>query len=569
MALAVLDGDHKCLPAPTHRHLAPLPTPQSGDDHVADSTPEALEAVPSALMQARNLAGHRPDSASVLARLARCELDFGNIPRAVRAGEAALAREDPVDVPAVVTASQVLFECGRASQAEESLARLLRSAGDLPATARGSIATLYSRIAASRGDTKMALARLSDHAVNDSVSQAFHGSLLIQERRYEDAVRALRGSLRDGPPSADVLVNLGFAYGVLGSQRKAIRTTIAASSLAPSDRTAGLNLVGFLLASSQAAQALRVVDRLLAYHPGDLRLELAAADILNHAGKGKEAIRRLGEVKTQRRYFAASAIQRNELRLNIEVLEYQAGNRTAESVFATALDALEKTEYRSEIIARHLPYVSVSLRCLDRLQVALAQLRQVQDPSVLVGIEAQVSYLSGSFDETLEWYDRWINVDPFSTAAYVGKTYLLSVYRGEYEEAARVGRQALRLDPDDPRLRNNVAFSLAMAGQPAEAAKVVPDPSSYGFALGTCALIEMMSGDTNKGLAMYEASASSRSNDPELAQLIRLYRALAEIRVGLRSTPIETDLGTGIANSHDEPRFRVVLGAIERELAGG
>src|SRR3546814_1340774 len=139
----------------------------------------------------------------------------------------------------------------------------------------------------------MALARLSDAPKNDAGARALEGWLLVQMQRYPEAIRAFRAALVHAPSSPDVLTNLGYAYGAVGGLRKEIQATRSAVALAPSDRTAGLNLAAFLMGARNYTDAISTLSRLRDFHPDDLRLEFAIAEAMMQAGRSEE--RRVGK----------------------------------------------------------------------------------------------------------------------------------------------------------------------------------------------------------------------------------------------------------------------------------
>lgn len=538
--------------------------PASHDQPASKAAPagdNAVEHVNGDLLQARALASAHPDSPTAQARLASSEFSFGHRLSALEAARRVLGL-DTVDAPALMVAAQILVALGEIASAQEALHKLLTA----DATETGSTSAarvLAARIAAHQGDPHEALELLSQSVTQAAL--ALKGALFVQVGRYHDAIRVLREALREVPDDPDAVGALGFAYAAVGSVGKATRAMTAAAALDPTDRSAGLNLAALLISQDRAPDAVATIDRLIRHHPNDIGLERSAAAAMHAIGDTAGALRRLRRVKTSRAGRNASAARKQELGLDILLLDTPPMARS--EVFAAAAEALRRCDYRSEAIARALAAAARTTKDLSPLETAYSELRKHHDTAALLFLENKVAFLRLEFDRCTEAAVEWAHHEPFSVDAHIIATYMLSLHAGDYQQAVQLGRAGLRRGIQHDALRNNVAFALAMDAKPDEAARVLPDPSECEPALATAGLIEMVRGNHDRGAAMYEDCAH-RLRDKgqhELADLVSIHRTLAEITAG---RTILEDQFAGFANNATvtDPDRAIVWGAIQREI---
>ena len=523
----------------------------------ADST---VEHVDGDLLQARALARAHPGSPTAQARLASSEFSFGHRISALEAARRVLGH-DTVDAPALMVVAQILVALGEIASAQEALHKLL-AAGATEVGSRSAAAVLAARIAAHQGDPHEALELLSQSGTQAAL--ALKGALFVQVGRYHDAIRVLREALRDVPDAPDALGALGFAYAAVGSIGKATRAMTAAAALDPTDRSAGLNLAALLISQDRAPDAVATVDRLIGYHPLDIGLERAAAAALNVGGDTAGALRRLRRAKASRAARDASAARREELGLDILLLDSPPMARS--EVFGAAAAALRRCDYRSKGIARALAATARTTKDLPTLEAAYSELRKHHDTTALLCVESKVAFLRLEFDRCVEAAVAWTHHEPFSADAHVTATYVLSLHAGDYRQAAQVGRAGLRRGIHDDALRNNVAFALAMDAKPDEAARVLPDPSECEPALATAGLIEAVRGNLDRGVAKYEDCARRLRDqgNHQLADLVSIHQIFAEITAG-RTIPEDRLAGLADNAAATDPDRAIVWGAITRE----
>ena len=537
--------------------------PASQDQPASDPAPpgdSTVEHLDGDLLQARAFARAHPDSPTAQARLASSEISFGHRLSALEAAQQVVAH-DTVDAPALMVAAQILVALGEIASAQEALHKLL-AADATEAGSRSAAAVLAARIAAHQGDPHEALELLSGNCTQAAL--ALKGALFVQVGRYHDAIRVLREALREAPDAPDALSALGFAYAAVGSIGKAARAMTAAAALDPTDRSAGLNLAALLISQERGPDAVATVDRLIGYHPNDLGLERFAAAAMHASDDTAGALRRLRRAKTSRAARNASAARKEELGLDILLLGTPPLARS--EAFGAAAAALRRCDYRSEAIARTLAATARTTKDLATLETAYSKLRKHHDTTTLWFLESKVAFLRLEFDRCVEAAVEWTHHEPFSADAHITATYMLSLHAGDYQQAAQVGRAGLRRGIRHDALRNNVAFALAMDAKPEEAARLLPDFSECEPALATAGLIEMVRGNHDRGVAMYEDCARRLRNKGhrELADLVSIHRVLAEISAG-RTIPGDRRVGFADNAAVTDPDRAIVWGAIARE----
>ena len=85
---------------------------------------------------------------------------------------------------------------------------------------------------------------------------SFRGYLLLLTLgRWQEAIGQLRNAGGESARNPDLLANLGYAYALAGSQKKAIRCTRQAVLLAPRNLKLAFNLVGLLLGNGKSDDA--------------------------------------------------------------------------------------------------------------------------------------------------------------------------------------------------------------------------------------------------------------------------------------------------------------------------
>ena len=544
--MALLNRRSDRLAAPTEA-MTSRPEPLGLSTSWADESADEADGVRSVLEQAEQLVARHPSSTAALARLAHAALAAGSESRARQAAKRVLADKDATeDPPSLVSAAQVLAVTGDMGLAEEALARL----------AGRSFPHLYSQFAVERGDFQTALARLDES--DDAISESLRGWIFLQCGQFTDAIRTFRQVISRGFVSPDLYINLGYAYGAVGSIRKAIRATQSAVGLAPANRTASFNLAAFRAAAGDEEGALSALRPLSQYYPESLRISFAIADVHSKFQHHDIAERELRRASTSKAAWAAHPIERSELKANIAALQGIQGKRDPLGVRATILGCLESTGYRSLSLARMLAPMFKRVSEADALAVIHRELGRLHNAEDLSPVSARVAFLRLDFAQATNATEAWVASDPFDLQAGAMLTYLLLEVRNDPSAAAQVGRMMLRRYPMDAVLSNNTAYALVLLGECDEAQRLLAASDDNLLALATKALAEVRLGNIDEGLQLYETAALAAAKMPEYSdatQLIR-YRAAQVARIfGRRPSHNESDLALELA---DDPRFHVL-----------
>jgi len=495
------------------------------------------------LSQARALAGHHPDSPMAVSRLAHAELVASNEDAAGEAARRALKLGIQVgDAPAISSAVQVCLAIGDVETIETDIDVL--SAGQVPAVLLAQAAVMTDR-------WEEALSRLADQS--DAAALAMNGYVLLRVHRYAEAIRSLRQAMRAAGPSPELLTNLGYAYGALGSLPKAVKATSQARTLSPASETISFNLVGYLVRRGDHEAALTEVARLASHHRRSPQISLMRADILASIGDNARALTELRRARDTLRW-EATATARCELAANIAVLEWRSGSRARTSAIDAVRKELLRCEYKSIGIARMLANLFLRASEAAQLEAVYAGLAAKYDPAALYPIATQMAFLHRDFKAALELANHWVKAEPFSADAAQTVTFLLADFVGDYAAAARFGLAAVQRNPNSEMLKNNVAYALAMAGRPLEARNLLPEGDNSYYS-ATAALVEFKLGNRDAGVAGYRQALQQavRDGDPILAALIaaRACLVLAEPSslAWVQSPPAELD---------DDPRSALI-----------
>lgn len=533
-------------------HEYELEPPEQPD--VAEAAATAAATTAAIIAQAKRLAERHPKSPAVFARLAHAEMHAGHRDDAVQAALRTVALEaDCPDQSALSAAAVVLAAAGEHQLAEEALHR-----------ARGhGYSYLYAAFVAERGEYRTALARLEGQ--DDPASLMLRGWLLICISDYAGAVRTLRRVIAQDAPSADLLVNLGYAYGALGARRKALRATEMATYLAPTDRTAGFNLAGFRSASGDFDGALRELHRIEQFHPDDLNIPFAIAAVRTRCGDVERAARELAQLQSEPRAWHADPQDRAQLKANLASLEFSLGRRDRSSAITAIRRALEATNHQSLRIAELLATFYVKKSDASALQELYQALLGIYGHTKLYGLETRLAMLKAQFPAAVAASRRWVEHDPFNSDAAAFATYLTAEFSRDYDEAVRIGVEALRRVPDAEMVANNVACALAMAGRPREARRFLPRGRKLPHIVATTALIELVSGDVEAGRRGYEEAAvlAEERGERDFAALVRFRAKLAMMQVGVLAELDPVELPERFA---DDPQFILLLQAARRSL---
>jgi tetratricopeptide (TPR) repeat protein len=519
----------------------------------------APSSTPSFVVQARELAVGHPESAIAFARLAQAEQTIGNYDDAVAAARLVLdlLRRTP-DASALIGAARVLASSDLFEEAEAALAG---------STLEGPLAVFHASIAARRGAFPEALDRLSGVVLPEAF--ALSGWIALQSRDYPVAIRLFRESLRHGEPSPSVLTNLGYAHAALGSRARAIRETKEARALSPASRLIRFNLVAYLVSGGEFEEALAELAALREFHPHDIDLSFAEADVHLLSEDISRAHRVLQRARTNL-WAYASRVEQAQLDANLAVLKWRVGSLKKGDAASAVLDALESVEFSSLEIASLLPQLLNRPADLPRLDRVIQRLAGVSE-NPLYRLRVHRHLLRHEFETASEIAAAWARDQIFDVGAASTAAYLLTEAKGDWESAIEIGQPALARMPGFPMLRNNLAYALIQAGRTHEARDLLQGHEESVHLKATRALMALAGGDIEQGMAGYRSAyeLALEQQNRELALLVIIFEALALHGAGsgaeIDSLPWKETLKDLPSDWIDDPFMALMKARLERE----
>ena len=306
----------------------------------------------------------------------------------------------------------------------------------------------------------------------------------------ERAVGLIRQSLQSNPNHVEALNNLGVAYRKLGRFEDAFRAHARAVELSPGSATAHDNLGG-------DAHALGRFDEALAHYDTALRLDPRSADALRNRGAtllqlgrleeaaasleaslriepdSAEAHHSLGTVLLRARRPADAIAQFNEA-LRLDPAHAEARNNLGM--------ALEMTGRLPEAAAQYAEAARIKPSAITLDNLGYALLRMGRHDEALAHFESAVRLQpdyaparislgtllldAGRVEEALQHYRVAIEHSQGSTAAEAHNGMGVALAgTGAIDSAIAHFREAVRLRPDYPEARQNLARAISQRGR--------------------------------------------------------------------------------------------------------
>jgi tetratricopeptide (TPR) repeat protein len=508
---ALLSDDlEKSLAAPNRTTATPLHRPALLIDE-----PGCTET-PSFVHQAEALVARQRDSAAAQSRLAIAHLTAGNRVSAIKFATQAIAlicQTPNSDAASLIASANVLVACGELEKAETAYTKASTIGGSSEL-----VAVPYAYIAALRGEYGLALARLGHSS--DFAAEALRGRMLLETGDTRNAIAALRRAARIDERSAEIHTNLGYGLLLEGAGAKALRATQVAHSLAPANRTAGLNLASMLGRNGLFDQASTVIDELLTYHPDDIRLHFAAAQLTATSGRDRKALSELHALKFKIK--DADPIIREELTVNIALVRMRLGEITRTSALDIAFKGLQRCSFQSEAIVRVLPALCSRPEHVATAVAARQELAKTRQSQDLLRLDMAIAAAQHDWPGALECSRKWFDREPLDPSAAMSYLCFSSVLQLDIDSSLAAGKRALTSAPRNVELANNLAFAAVMARQLPLARSVLAQFHGHQLTRATAAALLIAEGDISGGTAGYRAAAESET-DPERRLLTNLY----------------------------------------------
>lgn len=513
---------------------------------------------PAYVLQAQALADAYPHSSLALARLAQAAQSVGDRDRACAAARAAIraaggAREGASSHSR--HAAALVLAANGAEDASQALAQ------DPSAGA----AVIRASLAVESGDIGAAIKELDE--ADGAMARAMQGWLLLPTEPAK-GVTALRAAVREGLRSPDVLVNLGCGLAALGSLRKAIRVTREATALSPGDVNAAYNLSLYLNHDGRNDEALAELDRIARVRPDEAGLALRRAWAHVHfADDATAALRHLKEARERLR-FTGTVQASAEVEASIAFLELKLGQRSAASAKTALWKRLPSSGPSPEVVLM-LAAVLGEPSDVPELTRLLREAGHALSVSQRAVQESRLDALQERIPDAVGHALLAVAADADNAGVLGHALSLIGESAGDYQAAAELASR-YRKRVVEPRLANDMALVLALAGQPDRAVAVIREAGgarALPFGGATAALVDLAAGRIEAGLKGYaDAIRKVRGvGDPELADLIDWRRRLAMLQLGV-PLPDGEDAAEPSGTGH--AAARQMLKRVKSRLAG-
>ncbi len=307
------------------------------------------------------------------------------------------------------------------------------------------------------------------------------GVELMKAQRYREAIPLFEGEARRNPGSADILMNLGWAYWHIHDYEQSWKVWDLLSKLDPKNPTYMRLLADLDIERANYPAALKLADRALAVLPGNRDASLVKAKALLHLGRPKEAVKILDDLL--RRFPDSPAV----LFANADYLSGQG--KLEESL--VLYDRLVRLDSTTPAYRRSRATV---LYRLGRYEEAISEWSQLAarnppDEKSMMNL-GWAAWHDRKYDEALAWGKKLVAAFP-QNPLYLRFLANIDLELGDDGSALDLTDQALELRPDDKDLRLLKAKALFHLQRDDEALGVLaklldqyPDDPKLEFNMG-------------------------------------------------------------------------------------
>lgn len=448
-------------------------------------------------------------------RVAREALDLAVGGRETTSGSAAETAGPAVDATSARIAANVLVCNDDAEYAYERLS--------LAATTPW-LKLAFATVAAAMDRTDEAAQALQ--GVELQQAHAFRGYLAARAYKWAEAVHHLRLALKENPQDVDSLLNLSISLWRMGSVRKATRTALHATRLAPARKDVSLHYLELLLRQDQFE---KVASELRGLHERGVienaSLTVTQARVALAQGDDRRGMSLLGRAAEQAQ-AEGDAKTRTEILSNLALMKLENGQVSREDAIRTLRDLVKDNPYSEVAI---LKYAQASARCSEAgpIREALERMTDL-DPVHVAYLRSHLAILEGDAHSAASSSEEWLRLEPENAGAAAAVIVSIGIGEERWTEAAVVADDALRRFPDDRSVINNAAYVLAMSGRAPEAIRVIEEFSERDFVLtATLGLAHLANGDIDAGTRLYrEAADQAEKVDPDWRSLMTAYQAM-------------------------------------------
>lgn len=487
--------------------------------------------------RARREATENPTS-TTMAALAQAFAVLDERDEAVEAARRALelapgsgqAVTDPVSIR---LAAEVLLRFGDAEHAYDAIRRAPRTR---------SLQVMFAVLAFQAGDVDLGLKELDN--LDDPIVEAVKGYMFATIGEHQKAIGHLRAALREQPDDPDSLLNLSIALWHLGARRKATRTALRATRVAPGRKDISLHYMQLLLEQGQVAEVEAEVLSLKAQEVvEDSDLLVIQARVLIEKGKFGGAISILMSAAAAAEREGDEAT-RGEVLANLTTLRHET-DRISRDEAVQRLEALLREFPDSDaVVVNYARFVNRASQA-PLLRSAVERVRSALTPLRLAYLRHQIAFLEGDNEAAATAATDWFVNERDNPMAASAALVALGIGVERWDEALIVAREALASLPPDPVLMNNAAYVLAMSGHARQAIDLLTPIAGDDFVMNaTLGLAQLASGEIEEGMRLYRQAADrAESVEPVWRSLMTGYQALVVRQLGVLDSQPESVIG--------------------------
>jgi tetratricopeptide (TPR) repeat protein len=378
-----------------------------------------------------------------------------------------------------------------------------------------------------------ALAMIDEHEWNHSDEEQFDLSV---ERRSREEIRASRIRLAEYPYDAIEWIELARSFTTLGLLEKAERCISVALTLAPADVFVLRSSSRFFIQQDDPERAQWILTKTprTLKDPWLLSSEIAAASV---AGRESPLLK------------FARRLEQGDFR-NEDLTELRAALATAE------LDS-GSFHHGKKLLRRSLKGANenslAQIQWMDHTRLGNIIDTSMAKPPNENEAAAWRSFFEGRWDDSAAKSLEWFKDQPFSLNAGIFCSYVLADLAGLPEKALGILAIALKANADNPRLKNNLAFSLIQINKLDKAAEVLSsilkdsDSAEYSTLEATAGLLAFRKGFPDQGRLLYLSAIDRFQREGVLDQAGRAatFLALEEVRSRTPESP------TAVKRAHE------------------
>ena len=348
----------------------------------------------------------------------------------------------------------------------------------------------------------------------------------IPGRTSQSEIRTHRLNLAFAPRDPIEWMELARSYTIAGLNDKAGKAVLAALQLAPDNRFVLRSAARFFIhiGEKDIAHGLLSRSRLIKQDPWVMASEIAIADSM-----GKTS--RISRIAREKMEADVPPSELTELASALGSLEAESGNhRVARRYLRRALNGANENSI-------------AQIRWLNRSRLNRSDLEDAIDvsganPPRLHEANAWEAFHKGEFEVARNESLCWLRDQPFASAPAILNSYIVSSIFLDFEAGKEIALDALRSNPDDPFLLNNLAVCLTEIGDLAAAETYLSRLPTEGLGgrvnasyKATFGMLEFRRGNIEEGRRLYRESIekSKDSGDKETAARAAFHLAFEEL----------------------------------------